>query len=258
MACAAVDAVVEGCVYVARGDVTNVYILIDPREGLTVIDPGLPCDARVILEGIRSVAASAAAAGAPTYLSRILVTHADRDHIGSLVAVKRAYPAAEVVSSAIESRGIELGHLPGREPKAREEDSPPTGCLLHFPPDPKARQQWDEFILSTPPVVVEGLPGGATQTVKDGDAIPVLPGGLRVVGTAGHTEGHVSYYAAGVAGGTLFTGDACWVSNDGSQVARLPNCFNWDQQMAEQSERVLLALGAGTVCAAHGPVWRKH
>eukprot|EP00727_Mastigamoeba_balamuthi_P008440 m51a1_g4218 hypothetical protein (238) ;mRNA; r:85531-86517 len=232
-------AVVEGCVYVVRGLVTSVYILCDPREGLTVIDTGLPCDADAVLEGIRSVAASAAtAAGAPLPVRRILITHADVDHIGALAAVRRAHPAAEVISSATVSGGIELGHLPGREPKAR--------------------QQWDEFVLSSPEIHVEKIPGGATRTVREGDVIPAVPGGLRVIESPGHTAGHVSFYAQGVAGGTLFPGDSCKVSDDASQVIIPPTHLTWDQGMAEQSYRMQLALGANIVCAAHGPVWRRH
>eukprot|EP00727_Mastigamoeba_balamuthi_P013381 m51a1_g8666 hypothetical protein (238) ;mRNA; r:98945-99865 len=233
------------------GVVTNVYILRDPCEGLTLIDPGLPCDAEAILEGVRHVSTlgagddggnrnSAGAERAPLQLRRILITHADQDHIGSLAAVKRAHPAAEVLSSAAVSPGIEQGYLPGREPK-----------------DPQVLSELMEHIKTHPLVQVEGLPGGATRKIAGGDVIPGVPGGLRVIDSAGHTPGHLSFYAEGVAGGTLFPGDSCWVSEDAAEVIVPPRLYNWDQAMTEQCTRTQIAMGASVICPAHGPVWHR-
>eukprot|EP00727_Mastigamoeba_balamuthi_P014013 m51a1_g9234 hypothetical protein (235) ;mRNA; r:87756-88535 len=230
-------AVVDGTVYLVKGFVTNVFILCDPREGLTLIDTGLPFDADPVLAGLRSVAAATPRA---PQLRRVLVTHADPDHVGALAAVVRAHPGAEVVSSAAVSEAIALGYHPGREPK-----------------DPKDRQQMAEHLRARQQVTVEGIPGGATRTVGGGDVIAAVPGGLRVVESAGHTPGHLSFWAAGVAGGTMFAGDSCRVSADGTQVVVPPRPFNWDQPMAEEATHALMALGPKVVCAAHGPVWRS-
>jgi glyoxylase-like metal-dependent hydrolase (beta-lactamase superfamily II) len=57
----------------------------------------------------------------------------------------------------------------------------------------------------------------ATHYVADGD---LLPGGFAVIGTPGHTVGHVSYYHA--PSRTLFAGDALAVIGDSLRLMARP------------------------------------
>lgn len=56
----------------------------------------------------------------------------------------------------------------------------------------------------------ESIPG-VTHPVKDGDYILLLGENIRVIGTEGHTKGHIAYYGDG----KLFSGDALFSAGCG-------------------------------------------
>ena len=62
---------------------SNTYLLIDP-DGLTLIDSGLPHSEKKILAYVTSLGKSA------DEVKRIILTHSDLDHIGSLAALHKA------------------------------------------------------------------------------------------------------------------------------------------------------------------------
>ena len=72
--------------------VANPYLIMDP-DGLTLIDTGLPGNHKKILNYMTGLGYS------PSDLTRIIITHADMDHIGSLSALKKA-SGARVYASA--------------------------------------------------------------------------------------------------------------------------------------------------------------
>ena len=103
----------------------------------------------------------------PSDIVRIIVTHADPDHMGGLADLK-AESGARVYASPLEASAIARGTL-SRQLK----------------PGPVARMF--ELLMSRvtlKPAVVDELLG-------DGQVLPVL-GGLWVVYTPGHTPGQVS------------------------------------------------------------------
>jgi len=61
--------------------VANPYLIVDP-DGLTLIDAGLPGNHKKILNYISGLGHT------PSDLKRIIITHADIDHIGGLSALK--------------------------------------------------------------------------------------------------------------------------------------------------------------------------
>ena len=75
----------------------NAY-LVREDDGLTLIDTTLP-------QGAKKILAAAADLDAP--IVRIALTHAHGDHIGSLDAVKAAFPDAEVIIGTREARLLE-------------------------------------------------------------------------------------------------------------------------------------------------------
>ena len=101
---------------ISRLGLVNAY-LVTEEDGLTLIDTGLAGTHRLIL-------ARAAAFGMP--IRRIALTHAHRDHMGSLDALAAALPAAEVIASEREAAllagdGDQIGSLrvlatPGHTP----------------------------------------------------------------------------------------------------------------------------------------------
>src|ERR1035437_4598162 len=145
--------------------VANPYLLIDP-DGLTLIDAGLPGSHKKILRYMAGLGY------APKNLKRILITHADFDHVGGLAALKKA-TGARVYASPVEAQAMAEGRA-SRPVKPRRLVTRLLFGLMGgmFKP---ARIQVDELL-------------------SDGQVLPVL-GGLRVVETPGHTPGHILLFA---------------------------------------------------------------
>jgi glyoxylase-like metal-dependent hydrolase (beta-lactamase superfamily II) len=129
----------------------------------TLVDTGIPGQLELIRSALQAL-------GIPfESVARVLITHQDRDHIGSL---------PELIAAAggrIEVMCHEVGkpYLEGRTPLVK------SGTLAT-------------------PVTVD-------RTFQDGDLLPIA-GGLRVVYTPGHTPDHASFYHE--PSRTLISGDA--------------------------------------------------
>ncbi len=204
------------------GIVANPYLIIDPT-GLTLIDAGLPGSSRKILKYMADLGY------APKGLHRIIITHADMDHIGGLAALKAA-TGARVFSSAIEAEAIARGK-PSRPIQSRSLFRKILmGAMGLFK---TAHVQVDEFLT-------------------DGEVLPVL-GGLQVLETPGHTPGHISLYSPSST--ILFCGDSMVSTPEGLQSSR-PS-LTWDNTKADESTRKQAALGATIVCSGHGPVVKE-
>jgi glyoxylase-like metal-dependent hydrolase (beta-lactamase superfamily II) len=209
-------------VHLIPSSFVNLYLIVDP-DGLTLIDAGTARSEKGIRQYIASTGHSL------TDLRRIVITHADTDHIGSLAALK-AGSGARVYASPIEAQAIAAG----RSSRAINVGGPLKGLL----------NAASGLLMGTKPVTVDEL-------LAAGQVLPVL-GGLRVVATPGHTPGHVSLYAP--AAGILFAGDSM-VSADG-RLHPSRKMLSWDVMQALASVRVQAALGAQIVCVGHGPVIR--
>jgi glyoxylase-like metal-dependent hydrolase (beta-lactamase superfamily II) len=207
-------------VHLIPGIIANPYLIIEP-EGLTLIDTGIPGSENKILQYIKDLGR------APRDLKRILLTHSDLDHVGSLPALKLA-TGAQSYASDIEARAIALGK-PSRPIKPANPLRKMLFLLLRF-----------RF---------KAIPFRVDELLKDGQILPVL-GGLRVVDTAGHTPGHISLYAPAL--NLLFVGDSMVSDQNGLYVSRPAN--TWDEEKAKESVVKQAALGASTVCPGHGPV----
>jgi glyoxylase-like metal-dependent hydrolase (beta-lactamase superfamily II) len=207
-------------VHLIPNTVANPYLLIDP-DGLTLIDAGLPGSQKKILRTMASLGYT------PRDLKRILITHADFDHIGGLAALKAA-TGARIFASPVEAQAMAEGHAS----RALKPRSGVTRLLFKlmtslFKP---ARIQVDELL-------------------SDGQTFPVL-GGLRVIETPGHTPGHISLFAP--AAGILFCGDS--IVSDEGKLRGSSGANNWDQAKSDESVRKQAALGAQILCSGHGTV----
>ncbi len=208
-------------VFVVPGVMANPYILVD-ADGLTVIDMGLPHSERKILAYVASLGKTA------RDVKRILLTHADLDHVGGLAALHKL-TGARTYASKIEADAIAAG-MPSRPIKS-------SGFSV--------RRLM--FTLLRP--FMKATPFQVDEIVTDGQILPVL-GGLRVVETSGHTPGHISLFAPAV--GILFCGDSMVTDENGIHGSR--RGLTWDDAKAREAERKQAALGARIVCSGHGPV----
>ncbi len=198
----------------------NPYLILE-KEGLTLIDAGLPGSQRGILRYIASLGY------APKDLRRIIITHSDIDHIGGLAALKTA-SGGQVFASAIEAEAIGKG----------------TSSRTIRPANPAFR-----LLIGLLGSMVKARPVKVDEILSEGQVLPALDG-LKVLETPGHTPGHISLFAP--AAGILFCGDSL-VSRDGALLASL-EANTWDRAKADESVRKQAALGAKIVCSGHGEV----
>jgi glyoxylase-like metal-dependent hydrolase (beta-lactamase superfamily II) len=209
--------------YTVPGVVANTYILVDD-DGLTIIDTGLPRSEKKILAYIASLGKSA------RDVKRIVITHADLDHFGSLAALQKA-SGARTYAGRVEAEALAKGRS-SREIK-------PAGFSL----------RGILFALLGP--FMKASPFQVDEIIAEGQSLPAL-GGLQVIETPGHTPGHTSLFAPSA--GVLFCGDSMVSDEKGLHGSR-PG-ITWDETRARASERKQAGLGARIVCPGHGPVVR--
>jgi glyoxylase-like metal-dependent hydrolase (beta-lactamase superfamily II) len=208
-------------IYLVPGVVANPYIIVD-ADGLTLIDTGLPRSSSKILAYVASLGKSA------HDVKRILITHSDLDHVGSL-AILHKLTGARTYASQVEATAVSTGRA-SRQIKRSGFSARRLMFAILGP-----------FMKAAPFQVDEILAGGQT--------LPVL-GGLRVVDTSGHTPGHISFFEPN--SGVLFCGDSMVTDENGIHGSR-PG-LTWDDAKARESEKIQAALGAHILCPGHGPV----
>ena len=197
----------------------NLTLILDPDEGPTLVDAGLPGQREQI--GALLADAGVQVAG----LRRIVLTHQDIDHVGSLPDLVDA-SGARVLAHEREAPFID-----GTEPArfARPE-------LLAARPELRA-------------VVERMRPTPVDQRLQDGDRLD-LAGGVRVVFTPGHTVGHMCLFLERT--GTVIAGDALTAS-DGRLQGPNPGATQ-DMASASRSVRKLAELDVRAIVCYHGGV----
>lgn len=195
----------------------NVYIITEP-DGLTIIDAGMPGAVRRILDAVSALGHS------PRDVRHILLTHQHVDHIGGLAALAQT-TGAQTWASAGDAPAIK-GHA------RREAPSGPLGIIFRTVLFPRLR------------------PAAINHIVGEGDTVPVLSGdgGIRVIETPGHTQGHLSFYLP--ARKLLFAGDA--VRSSAGRLALPPSMLNHDTPMALRSVGRLATLDTVACLPGHG------
>ncbi|MBK6324703.1 MAG: MBL fold metallo-hydrolase [Chloroflexi bacterium] len=201
-------------VYWLEGRAVNLYLCVD-SDGLTLVDAGMPKSEGLVLTAVSELGFQ------PTDLKRILITHADLDHAGSMAAVQAATGA--VVFASAES-AVYLQN--GRSPK-------------HLP--------WLVQTLSDAFFKYKPLSAARLQTFRAGDVLPVL-GGLEVLATPGHTRDHHSLYHP--SSGLLFAGDA--LNTRDGRLQSTPKRITADKEAARQSVIQLLEKKPTVFACGHG------
>ena len=203
-------------VYQLPNSFVNLYLILD-SDGLTLIDTGLQkSGAAVVLASLEQLGRK------PSDLKRILITHADPDHIGSVAALK-----------AISGASVMIGRGDAPAMARGEAARPPNNAIVKF-----------IFGLMMPkraPVQV------ADVQLTDDAVIPEVLGGLQVVFSPGHTAGHVAFYSP--RDKILFAGDAL---TGGRKLGWGRGPFTLDYAQGLLSVRKFEALHPTTVCCGHG------
>jgi glyoxylase-like metal-dependent hydrolase (beta-lactamase superfamily II) len=156
----------------APADLVNSYAVRDPDGSVTLVDAGLRRAGGRILAALASIGVQ------PEDVKRVVLTHAHLDHAGGVPKLVDA-TGASVHSHERESIYLRDGRAPRTEPA------------------PRAVRLLARFAFAKLPKIVPG---------EDFRHDQLLPGGLRVIHTPGHTPGHVSLLHERT--GVLITGDA--------------------------------------------------
>ncbi|SFC34225.1 MBL fold metallo-hydrolase [Bacillus sp. UNCCL81] len=171
-------------------------------------------------------------------LNKILFTHQDIDHIGSLsVIVEESTNEIEVYASEIEKPYIQGEKLLIKitpEKIAKAVASLPADTTDDFRKAFKNR-------LENPPK------GKVNHIVTPGNDLTIC-GGITVIDTAGHTPGHISFYHK--ESKTLVAGDALIIEND--QLNPSNPQYTYDIEQSIKSLEALLSFDIEKVICYHG------
>ena len=203
-----------------EGRISNFYLCVD-EEALLLIDAGMPKEEGLVFEKIAQLGYE------PADLSRILITHADIDHVGSLAAIQ-AKSGATVFAGEQTAEFL----VQAKSPK-------------HLP--------WLLQRLSDAFFKYQPVPGDCLQVIRDGEKLPVWAG-MQALATPGHTPDHFAFYSPGT--GYLFAGDALNTRN--GRLQRSPKFLTADEEAANCSAIRLLELAPATIACGHGLPLKDH
>jgi glyoxylase-like metal-dependent hydrolase (beta-lactamase superfamily II) len=175
-------------------------------------------------------------------LNKIIITHQDIDHIGSLPSILKE-PAQEIEVLAHE---IEKPYIQGERRLIKITAEALVQLDKTLPPEMPVEQR--KALLSA----LENPPKGQVdRTIAGPDTLP-YSGGIIVIETPGHTPGHISLYHS--QSKTLIAGDAMIVAD--GQLFRSPPPYTLDSKLAQESLRQLSIYDIETVICYHGGLYK--
>ena len=207
-------------VYQIKMTASNLYLIVESGE-LTLIDGGTKQAYPRVLALIERLGF------APASLKRILLTHADIDHVGVVKPLQKLI-CPEVCASQLAAEALAEGR------------------------SSRALQVWGLRGLShwLQPRVSDAMHIQVDRVLQPGEMLPLL-GGLEVLAAPGHTPGQLVFFARGK--GLLFSGDAFRTREEKINF-NLIKAFTWDADQVVETHRQLAALRPEIVCGGHGPV----
>ncbi|MBB3126059.1 glyoxylase-like metal-dependent hydrolase (beta-lactamase superfamily II) [Paenibacillus rhizosphaerae] len=218
---------------VMMGSVNTVHpaVITDGNHTL-LIDTGYPGQYSLLREAMKSHGLSIDS------LTHVIITHQDLDHIGSLPAIRQHAPRpVEVMSSQKEKPYIQgEKRLIKVTPEAIER------AKAALPPEVPA--EWRKAFIST----LENPPRSPVDTIIHEDEELPICGGIAVIGTPGHTPGHISLYHRPTR--TLVAADALRVVG-GELLGPDPDA-TVDIPLAMRSIAQLAAYDIASVICYHG------
>ena len=197
----------------------NLSLLTDAVNGPTLVDCSVPYQ----IDAISAALAEAHIQVAD--IARIIVTHQDIDHIGSLHDLVQA-SGATVLASTVETPFIDGTAVP----------------RFATPAALERRPQMRETIEKLQPTHVD-------VALEDGARLD-FAGGVRIIFTPGHTPGHMCLYLERTK--TLLAGDA--LTSEQGQLRGPFVSATMDMHQASQSVHKLAQLDVQTIVCYHGGV----
>jgi glyoxylase-like metal-dependent hydrolase (beta-lactamase superfamily II) len=205
--------------FVRDGQATsfNVSLIVDPDNGPTLVDAGLPGQMGVIESALAEAGVQVAD------LKRIILTHQDIDHVGSL------RPLVDASGARVLAHEVEVPFIDGTEP-----------ARFARPEQLAARPEFRAVVEAMRPTAVD-------EPLRDGTRLDIA-GGVRIVYTPGHTPGHACLYLE--RSKTVIAGDAL-TATDG-RLAGPSATATQDMETASASVRRLAELDVDAIVCYHG------
>jgi glyoxylase-like metal-dependent hydrolase (beta-lactamase superfamily II) len=210
--------------------------LIWDKETVILVDTGYPGQLPIFREAMEK-------AGVPfDKLSKIIITHQDLDHIGSLPSILNELPQGiEVFANEVEKPFIQ-----GEERLLKITPEAIAKAVNSLPVEvPEEWRKAFKAVLENPPKA------NVDHTVADGEELPYC-GGITVINTPGHTPGHISLYHK--QSKTLIAADAMIVV-DGRLLGPDPQ-YCLDASIAIKSLNKLTQYDIETVICYHGGLYK--
>lgn len=209
-------------------------LLWDDRDAV-LIDTSYPGQFPMLLEQISN------AGLAFSRINKLIVTHQDLDHIGSVGEMKSSLgDGLEVIASEFERPFIQ-----GEKRLLKLTDEAVAQAVSALPESVPA--EWRAAFKRT----LEHPPRADVDTALEGAAELGLCGGIAVIPTPGHTPGHISLYHR--PSRTLIAGDAIEVSEGRLTVPNPALCT--DPEQSVRSLERLLDYDIRRVACYHGGLY---
>lgn len=208
----------------------NPVLIVDDAEA-TLVDAGYPGYFAKLKEAVENT-------GIPfCKISRVIITHQDWDHIGSLPDIRQACGAGTLILS----HEAEKPYIEGTIGNIKMTPERIASRLAALPES--MRDKASALFANLPTAKVD-------HTVHDNEVLP-FHGGIRIIHTPGHTPGHICLYLPGER--QLIAGDQLRVEN-GNLVG--PAAIHTvDMPTALDSLKKLTAYDIDRVICYHGGVF---
>jgi glyoxylase-like metal-dependent hydrolase (beta-lactamase superfamily II) len=214
---------------------TTIYpTLIWDEESVILVDTGFPGLEQQIQEAFEK-------AGVPfDRLNKVILTHQDIDHVGSLPKIL----AESQHKIEIFAHELEKPYIEGDKPLIKM-GSLKRAKMFENLPEEQFKQL--KAVFSNPPKAKIDV------TIEDGEELPYC-GGIIIISTPGHTPGHICLYHKHSK--TLVAGDALIVA--GGQLLGPNPSVTFDIDEAYKSLKKLAKYDIETVICYHGGVYKEN
>ncbi|KLU66965.1 putative metallo-hydrolase YflN [Desulfosporosinus acididurans] len=214
------------------GRQTTIYpALFWDKDSVILVDAGFPSLEPQIKEAIEKTGVSF------DRLTKVIITHQDIDHIGSLPEIL----ACSQQKVEVLAHEVEKPYIQGDKPLIKADAAKRSKLFETLPEEQRKRLQ---AVFSNPPKAK------VDRTIEDGEELPYC-GGIIVIHTPGHTPGHICLYHKATK--TLVTGDAL-TADDGLLSGPNPSA-TYDLDEANKSMKKLARLDIDNVICYHGGVF---
>ncbi len=206
-------------------------VLIWDQDNVVLVDTSYPLQ-------ISQIESAVQAAGFElSQINKLILTHQDIDHIGTVKEILAEAPNCQVLASAVEAPYID-----GRKT--------PTKVATFEANYEQLSAEMKSFYNMIKPAF-ENRRIQIDQTVTEGEVLPIC-GGIEIVATPGHTPGHISLFLK--EDKILIAGDALNIV-DGTLNCSNP-LFTWDVPQAQQSVAILQQYPVKQIIAFHGGLYQ--